>query len=432
MMLHLRTLTPLWFGGLDPGRLDRLHETGLAGSIRWWYEVILRGLGAEACDPLRTGEGRCGFKRQAYDGSEAPTTRGRLRDAGLCDACQLFGAQDYGGRLRVALTGGDALCKGVNIPLPSGRVRSGGRPGGWYVSGDSMVSGDGEKTVRLQVVPLASRSDLDLLKLPLVLAGRHAAMGAKTASGYGVVRIEESIEGAASGQLAVAESSLNMLPHGAAQPNGLADLREHFFAKFQFLEPPESPGWWQSIPGIAQAWAGQFNSPDGTQTYLVYRQGDEERNERLCQRARIAMGTVVRAGIVPMAPAVRNWLRFKWLPCTPYLALEKRLFGRPGTATSEAVASKIAVSYAYSLGEGLWEFRVWGWIPLPLFDGVKERKQFLDCLRISLSDPAGWKETMPGITAPPSLTEWHEMENVSDDGTPYLRELLGLQQVKTL
>ncbi|MGQ9484848.1 MAG: RAMP superfamily CRISPR-associated protein, partial [Desulfosoma sp.] len=35
MEIRLQTLTPLWTGGVD-GTTDRLHETGLIGSLRWW------------------------------------------------------------------------------------------------------------------------------------------------------------------------------------------------------------------------------------------------------------------------------------------------------------------------------------------------------------------------------------------------------------
>lgn len=44
MQIKIQTLTPLWTGGVD-GKMDRIHETGIIGSMRWWYEAIVRGLG---------------------------------------------------------------------------------------------------------------------------------------------------------------------------------------------------------------------------------------------------------------------------------------------------------------------------------------------------------------------------------------------------
>ncbi len=48
--INLSTLTPIWTGGAD-GRSDRLHVTGIMGSLRWWYEVMVRSVGGNACDP---------------------------------------------------------------------------------------------------------------------------------------------------------------------------------------------------------------------------------------------------------------------------------------------------------------------------------------------------------------------------------------------
>ena len=39
--ITLKTLTPLWTGGVN-GKVDRIHETGIIGSLRWWYEAIMR------------------------------------------------------------------------------------------------------------------------------------------------------------------------------------------------------------------------------------------------------------------------------------------------------------------------------------------------------------------------------------------------------
>lgn len=46
MRLTLKTLTPLWTGGLDAGQSDRIHEARFIDNLPWWYEAILRGDGA--------------------------------------------------------------------------------------------------------------------------------------------------------------------------------------------------------------------------------------------------------------------------------------------------------------------------------------------------------------------------------------------------
>jgi len=63
MEIKLRTLTPLWTGGVE-GTCDRVHETGIIGSLRWWYEAIVRGLegfvGDSASDDMSQ---RCEVRR---------------------------------------------------------------------------------------------------------------------------------------------------------------------------------------------------------------------------------------------------------------------------------------------------------------------------------------------------------------------------------
>lgn len=81
MEIHLRTLTPLWTGGVDQSS-DRVHETGLMGSLRWWYETLVRGLGGYACDP--TSDDRC------------PDNQGKH-----CAACELFGCTGWARKFRL-------------------------------------------------------------------------------------------------------------------------------------------------------------------------------------------------------------------------------------------------------------------------------------------------------------------------------------------
>jgi CRISPR-associated protein Cmr1 len=59
---QFEALTDVWTGSVtkENGQLvdkpvpDRLITTGLLGSIRWWFEVLVRGLGGSACDPSAT------------------------------------------------------------------------------------------------------------------------------------------------------------------------------------------------------------------------------------------------------------------------------------------------------------------------------------------------------------------------------------------
>ncbi|MDW7983262.1 MAG: type III-B CRISPR module RAMP protein Cmr1 [Acidobacteriota bacterium] len=74
-----QALTDIWTGDAE-GRGNRLVPTGLMGSLRWWFEVLVRGLGGKACDP--TGSSRC-----------TPLKR--------CVVCELFGCTGWARKFRL-------------------------------------------------------------------------------------------------------------------------------------------------------------------------------------------------------------------------------------------------------------------------------------------------------------------------------------------
>jgi len=84
--IKIRTLTPLWTGDVDR-ECKSIKETGIIGSLRWWYEALVRGLGGYACDP--TSDRKC-----IYEGDIKK----------ICPACQLFGCTGWGRKFRVEIT----------------------------------------------------------------------------------------------------------------------------------------------------------------------------------------------------------------------------------------------------------------------------------------------------------------------------------------
>ena len=74
---RLRALTDLWTGDLN-GKSDRLITTGLLGSIRWWFEVLVRGLNGNACDPTDT----------------------KCEERNHCVVCELFGCTGWARKFR--------------------------------------------------------------------------------------------------------------------------------------------------------------------------------------------------------------------------------------------------------------------------------------------------------------------------------------------
>jgi len=84
----LKALTPIWTGSVNQGA-ERLIPTGVMGSIRWWFEVLVRGLGGKACDP--TSDVRCPDKNV-----KEPDKSGHH-----CVVCELFGCAGWARKFRL-------------------------------------------------------------------------------------------------------------------------------------------------------------------------------------------------------------------------------------------------------------------------------------------------------------------------------------------
>lgn len=60
---EIKTLTPLWTGDIDKNS-TYVKETSIIGSLRWWYEALVRGLGGHACDITSDSpKERCNYER---------------------------------------------------------------------------------------------------------------------------------------------------------------------------------------------------------------------------------------------------------------------------------------------------------------------------------------------------------------------------------
>lgn len=382
MDFRLKMLTPLWTAGAVRGQMDRVRETGIIGSLRFWYEAALRAMDLHICDPTSdNNENRC-----------------RLEEGGsLCAACRLFGATGQSRRFRLRIDGGAELFYGNNVLLPSGRVHN-RRTGGWYLQAQSRT---GDLTIK--IVPLARVDEINNLLLPLALIHRHASLGAKISNGYGVVEINNK-DGK---PITVGQALIDSLDGNArsVQPSGLPDLRDFFFAKLRFQEPASNLQWWQKIQCINQV------------------KGNAASFLQNCKKR----------GLLPLSPAIRNWLRYIWFPSlfqsgkSPGRLEEGFLFGQ--TMANNNIASKINVSHAYRLDNGEWEFRIWGWIPHTLPQRLNlNRDSFIRDLKDLLSNSrTDWRPVFgTGSRITPTLSEWHSRESTDRDGAAYLKELLNI------
>lgn len=361
MEIRLKTLTPLWTGGVD-GTCDRLHETGIIGSLRWWYEVIVRGLGGMACNAV--SDPRCPTKVKV----------GTSEKQVWCVACDLFGCTGWGRRFRLRLAEDGTQVYAQRDQRDQINFRPSGRNRGWYYGAGRL--GDDPASPELHGQLIVLREDrgavINQLIVPLALVGAWGGLGARTQHGFGVVQAtawDGSRQCAAELDRFLSYIEAKKAEHSNA-PNVSAAPRldEFFFSRFRFSLTGE---WWKHVDGL--------RTGDGRLRAWVSKQS------------------------VPVAPAIKNQLRFgAFLPTVRSYQLEDELFG----ALSPRQAAKIHVSSAYPLGDGRWEVRVWGWIP----GSLQQREQVLNELHAALTKPALWNQAL-GTTLSHVDYEWKEQGN---------------------
>ncbi|MCL5962110.1 MAG: type III-B CRISPR module RAMP protein Cmr1 [Chloroflexi bacterium] len=189
MEFTIKALTPIWTGGVETGRIDRIHETGIIGSLRWWYEVILRGLGADVCDPTSDKpEHRCRFDAEAYQKS--------LRDgyeksvsllAGLqnvCPVCRLFGCTGWKRRFELSAI----VFPSPLTPFWLATLDQPGNLNHWWLTqvfqADNSTVCFGDLTLRARFMRGYEKFE-DVLKALLSLMAQYGAIGSRAQYGFG-------------------------------------------------------------------------------------------------------------------------------------------------------------------------------------------------------------------------------------------------------
>jgi len=221
-LLTIQTLTPLWTGSAQtkPPHMDRLHETGLLGCLRWWYEALVRGVDGEACDPSNQP---CQFDRKKYDqAGQIKDHRQRLRRAGLCDVCQVFGATGWKRRFTLMVEPETDQNKEKTVKLDGTKFEggSGQRNKNWVLS----PGADGQIQAHLQGEKTALIYDL------MCLISRHAALGAKTQLGYGVCQIQSDENFIGTSLLAELKAIQPLNQNNPNRYQDFPDIRRMFFS----------------------------------------------------------------------------------------------------------------------------------------------------------------------------------------------------------
>lgn len=185
MEIKLKTLTPIWTGGVEPGQMDRLHETGIIGSLRWWYEALVRGLGGYACDP--TSDSSCQFDTKAYEKAKKQEDPDAIEKGlvNVCPVCRLFGCTGWKRLFTLQALGVPVVPFHLRTSLPINK--------NWFERSFSKSDFDvayGDLTFRL----VTRKQDLDFvhsqIALLLNIAADYGGIGGKQQHGFGQVNLK--------------------------------------------------------------------------------------------------------------------------------------------------------------------------------------------------------------------------------------------------
>lgn len=188
MELAVTTLTPLWTGGVKTAKMDRISETGIIGSLRWWFELLVRGFGGMVNDP--TMDERSSFDREKHEKSHAKDERSRLRDAGLCDVSQVFGATGWRRRFRLVINDSTTADTSVKQRIQANRsyvdARGYTRTPTWYFP-DKQSDKPRSGNFSIQIQSVAQDFQPEIIAGLLQFLADWAAIGARAQMGFGVM-----------------------------------------------------------------------------------------------------------------------------------------------------------------------------------------------------------------------------------------------------
>src|ERR1017187_7776388 len=221
--IRFETRTPLWTGGIKPDDDHAIwnlpiRTSGLLGSMRWWLEALLRGVGARVPEP----------ERALYDPEKG--------ESSLDSASLIFGATGYRRRFRLTIADKKTENKRlVKVELPSKRyqvfyadgnpVLENGQPKWTTPSWHFEKTGPIEGTIRLRITPLHEKCDPALVTDLLTFMSKFGALGARAQMGFGVVKI---IDGESNGD---ALYDLLKRPRENEPSHGMPALHQMFFAR---------------------------------------------------------------------------------------------------------------------------------------------------------------------------------------------------------
>ncbi|MCX9076009.1 MAG: type III-B CRISPR module RAMP protein Cmr1 [Candidatus Methanoperedens sp.] len=163
--VNLRTLTPIWTGDVNR-ECKEIKETGIIGSLRWWYEALVRGMGGYACDPSNSS-----CKADVH-----------------CAVCHIFGCTGWSRTFRIVISETDRKYAPFVI------VKPGHEPSflGYYDPTGRSYQKNGGKLSTLSISTCARHNIEPDLLTSLFNFMSEWGIGARTQTGFGISQIIDS------------------------------------------------------------------------------------------------------------------------------------------------------------------------------------------------------------------------------------------------
>jgi len=383
--VKIRPLTPIWTGDADRQNTT-LRETGIIGSLRWWYEALIRGLGGTACDP--TSDHRC-----QLSGKEK-TERERISK--MCPACYLFGCTGWARKFRLEINEVNKFYAPFVIAKPEDSKKPFFL--GFYDKSGKEFEENGGLMGEYELNFNVEEDKLDLIKLLLLLSTKWG-FGSGVQKGFGIANINEEIKFSIEKNTFLKQNIFKSIEINNKLP--LPQIDKFFFYRIPFRNESISEIKEKIGKNIYKTMSDLYgkrslNNIFSNYSYIPTSPWVRCSIRRLFKDVlrRFIMGFVGDNKIKPIhldcwrhsiVKDNKNKNKYYCQSCNQSNIDEKDILDKTG--------SKIYVSHIYKKNkEPFWEMKIWGWIPdLPEKIGEK-RENVKNLLQSNIKSDEFWEK----------------------------------------
>jgi CRISPR-associated protein Cmr1 len=384
--IQIKTLTPLWTGDAE-GECNEVKETGIIGSLRWWYEALVRGLGGYACDPT---DSDCKFDYKEF------RKTGKIQDGlkDVCNVCRLFGCTGWSRRFQISIRNGKPPYKGtLRVSWDKNRNK------GWYL-GSGLYG-----TLYCDIVSPSEEYYQSVISL-LEFLSQWGGIGAKTQQGYGAFLVENTKYGLS--KIKLPETLVKEKRKRNFEQRHLSNIEDIFFCKihstdFLVESIPKTARFEFLEEGQKRPTASEKNENNGSRTQL------ENIGEEY--------------GFFPISPLLRYHVRRLFNNnkdlrhfVMGFMSISGRHKLRIGKRIHEKMGSKMHISHLFKIKDGF-EVKIWIWIPQFIEVGNAEITPFEEHFKAERNDilktvDGGIKDVCTNILSMKDLTvSWWKFDS---------------------